>query len=142
MKDNKLDYACENQMSFDECLKEMERYKWETGQYMNLPEPEDAFKITDYIPQGCANAISRKSLCKITGLNDRAVRAMIEEARRETIIISNTDGTGYWVYPDNPTEHERELLEKYVRQQESRAKSIFYALYPARQMMKGGVENG
>ncbi len=35
-------YSCENQMSFDECLKEIEKYKWETGQYMNLPETEES----------------------------------------------------------------------------------------------------
>ena len=95
-------------------------------------------KITDYIPKGYENAISRKSLCIKTGLKDRVVRNLIEEARRDTIIISNTDGSGYWIYHDNPTEQEKELLIKYVKQQESRAKSIFYALYPARMMMKGG----
>ncbi len=35
-------YFCDNQMSFNECLEEMDRYKWETGQYMNLPEMEDS----------------------------------------------------------------------------------------------------
>lgn len=35
------DYFCDGQMSFDECLREMDAYKWETGQYMNLPETED-----------------------------------------------------------------------------------------------------
>lgn len=34
-------YECENQMNFEECLKEIDRYKWETGQYMNLPEMEE-----------------------------------------------------------------------------------------------------
>ena len=34
-------YSCEGQMNFDECLKEMDAYKWETGQYMNLPETEE-----------------------------------------------------------------------------------------------------
>ena len=98
--------------------------------------------ITDYIPTGSNNAISRKNLCAVTGLSDRIVRGLIEEARRETIIISNNDESGYWLYPDFPTEQEKELLRKFVKQQESRAKSIFYALYPARQMMKGGAENG
>ena len=98
-------------------------------------------KITDYIPKGHKNAISRKNLCAKTGLNDRVVRNMIEESRRDTIIISNNDGSGYWIYPDDPTEHEIMLLRKYVKQQESRAKSIFYALYPARQMMKGVSNN-
>lgn len=38
---SKSDYSCDNQMNFDECLKEMENYKWQTGQYMNLPETEE-----------------------------------------------------------------------------------------------------
>lgn len=98
--------------------------------------------IVEYIPKGYENAISRKNLCAATGLSDRIVRRLIEEARRNTIIISNDDGTGYWIYPDNPTNEEKNLLCKYVKQQESRAKSIFYALYPARQMMKGAAQNG
>lgn len=98
--------------------------------------------IIEYIPEGYKNAISRKNLCIATGLNDRMIRKLIEEARRETIIISNDDGSGYWIFPENPTEIEMNLLKKYVKQQESRAKSIFYALYPARQMMKGSASNG
>lgn len=34
-------YFCDDQMTFEECLQEMDFYKWETGQYMNLPETED-----------------------------------------------------------------------------------------------------
>lgn len=98
--------------------------------------------IIEYIPKGYKNAISRNNLCLLTGLNDRAVRSLIEEARRNTVIISNADGSGYWIYPDNPTKREKQLLEKYVKQQESRAKSIFYALYPARKLMKGGAADG
>lgn len=98
--------------------------------------------IVDYIPEGFENAISRKNLCIATGLQDRVVRRLIEEARRETIIIANDDGSGYWLYPNNPTEEEKILLKKFVKQQESRAKSIFYALYPARQMLKGRANNG
>lgn len=98
--------------------------------------------IVEYIPKGHKNAISRNDLCRQTGLSDRVIRGLIEEARRETIIISNNDGSGYWLFPENPTEQEKEMLRRYVKQQESRAKSIFYALRPARQMMKGGVNNG
>ena len=98
--------------------------------------------IVEYIPTGINNAISRKNLCKATGMSDRIVRRLVEEARRETIIISNNDGSGYWIYPENPTEREKELLCRFVKQQESRAKSIFYALYPARQRMKEVQNNG
>lgn len=38
---SKLNYSCENQMTFEECLKEIEEYKWQTGQYMPLPIMED-----------------------------------------------------------------------------------------------------
>lgn len=98
--------------------------------------------IIDYIPKGHANAISRKNLCIVTGLQDRVVRRLIEEARRHTIIIANDDGSGYWRFPDEPTEEEVALLHKFVHQQESRAKSIFYALYPARKAIKEGGANG
>lgn len=100
------------------------------------------FSIIDYIPEGSEHAISRKNLCRITGLSDRLVRNLIEEARRETIIISNNDGSGYWLFPEHPTDKEKDLLNRYVKQQESRAKSIFYALRPARLRTKGGAENG
>ena len=98
--------------------------------------------IVDYIPEGLERAISRKELSRLTGLTDRNVRNLIEAARRETIIISNTDGSGYWLFPENPTNQEKEMLYKFVKQQESRAKSIFYALRPARLFMKEGAENG
>ena len=95
--------------------------------------------IVDFIPEGYEKAISRKDLCCITGLSDRVVRSLIEEARRENIIISNNDGSGYWLYPEHPTDTEKQLLQRYVKQQESRAKSIFYALRPARLKTKGGA---
>lgn len=38
---SKSNYFCDNQMTFEECLKEMEEYKWQTGQYMPLPKRED-----------------------------------------------------------------------------------------------------
>lgn len=100
---------------------------------------QKTINIVDYIPEGSERAISRKDLCRLTGLTDRNVRSLIEEARRETIIISNTDGSGYWLFPENPTNHEKQLLYKFVKQQESRAKSIFYALRPARLKTKGGA---
>lgn len=97
--------------------------------------------IIDFIPEGYENAISRKNLCTLTGLSDREVRNLIEEARRNTIIISNNDGSGYWLYPQKPSKKDKELLYKYVKQQESRAKSIFYALKPARKLIKEGAED-
>ena len=50
--------------------------------------------ITEYIPKGRKNAISRKSLSACTGLPDRQVRRLIAEARAngEPIVGSPTGG--------------------------------------------------
>ena len=45
---SKSDYSCEGQMTFDECLQEIENYKWETGQYMNLPVIEQEEKENEH----------------------------------------------------------------------------------------------
>ena len=39
--------------------------------------------ITEYIPYGRKNAVSRHELQRRTGLPDRTVRALIEDARRK-----------------------------------------------------------
>lgn len=44
---SKSNYVCDNQMTFEECLKEMEEYKWQTGQYMPLPEWEETENAKD-----------------------------------------------------------------------------------------------
>ena len=117
---SKFNYQCDNQMSFEDYLKEEEKIKWDTGQYMNLPEIDDeAMDITKYIPIGYENAISRKDLCGKTGFKDRKIRELIEEARRDTIIISNNDGSGYWIFPEEPTEKEIEMLKKCALEQEN-----------------------
>lgn len=36
--------------------------------------------ITDFIPYGRENAISRQALAQLTGMDDRQVRRMIEDA--------------------------------------------------------------
>lgn len=37
---SKSNYSCDDQTSFEDCLKEIDSYKWDTGQYMNLPQTE------------------------------------------------------------------------------------------------------
>lgn len=60
-------------------------------------------KITDYIPVGSKNAVSRRELRMITGLTDRKLRREIQSARRD-MPICNT-GTGYFIPdPSNPAD--------------------------------------
>lgn len=86
--------------------------------------------ITNYIPKGKENAITRKDLCKITGLSDRNVRERISQARRETVIINLQNGKGYY----QPTEAAE--IEQFVRQETARLKSIGWSLKAARNALK------
>ena len=76
--------------------------------------------IIDYIPYGKDNAISRKQLCNLSGLPDRVMRKEIEKARQEYAILNAQDGSGYF----RPTDEEKALVERWLRQERSRSKSI------------------
>ncbi len=86
--------------------------------------------IIDYIPEGKDNAITRETLCELTGLKDRVVREAISQTRRDTAIINNQDGRGYYK-PSN-----KEEIERYIQQESARAKSIFWCLRGARKALK------
>lgn len=83
--------------------------------------------IVDFIPVGKDQAISRRLLRTLTGLNDRDVRKEIANARRHTCIINNQDGNGYYI-PEDKSE-----VEGYIKQEESRAKTILYNLNGAKE---------
>lgn len=75
--------------------------------------------ITDFIPTGKENAVTREYLCGVMGMTDRAVREEIEQARRRGVIIVNAqDGAGYY-----QTESLEEIKRQYNRNAR-RAKSI------------------
>ena len=78
-----------------------------------------AASITDYIPIGKENAVTRAHLRAVTGLPDRKIREEIEQARRKgAIIINAQDGAGYY-----QSEDIRDIAKQY-RQNERRALSI------------------
>ena len=93
--------------------------------------------IADFIPVGKDNAISRSQLVKLTGLSDRIVRDMIALGRRNTAILNLQNGAGYYI----PSESDRADIERYVRQEEARAKSIFWSLRGAKTALRK-CENG
>ena len=78
-----------------------------------------AASITDYIPIGKENAVTRAHLRAVTGLPDRKIREEIEQARRKgAIIINAQDGAGYY-----QSEDIKDIAKQY-RQNERRALSI------------------
>lgn len=86
------------------------------------------YTITNRIPHGQENAITRKELCTQTGLSDRMVRLLIEKARKEYCILNLGDGAGYF----QPTLEEKKLVARWVRQETRRINSINESLMGAR----------
>ncbi len=90
-------------------------------------------KLLDYIPYGRENAITRSNLCKVSELDDRVVRERIGQLRRDNVILNLQDGSGYFrpLLPD-----ESELVERFVKQETKRLKSIGWSLKAARKAVK------
>ena len=82
--------------------------------------------IADLIPQGRDNAISRKELLNLCVLHDlcktdREMRRLIEIARIDYVILNNSSFGGYY----RPSLDDMQDLQRYIRQEEKRAKSTF-----------------
>lgn len=81
--------------------------------------------ILNLIGTGEENAIHLDELMNLTGMGNRELRKCIETLRRSgAVIISNQNG---YFQPLRPHE-----VERYVKQETGRAKSIFYTLKAAR----------
>lgn len=108
----------------------MERFAVYTPKAAPTPP---AITIIDLIPVGRDNAISRDylvTLCVQNGLvdenkspesKDRAMRRLLERARLDYTILNLSDGEGYY----RPSKDDLQDLQKYIRQEESRAKATF-----------------
>lgn len=84
--------------------------------------------IADLIPVGRENAIKREELlksCIQNGIatNDRQMRDKIARAKKKDyVILNNSDSRGYY----RPAfEDDMQDLQRYIRQEEKRAKSTF-----------------
>lgn len=92
-----------------------------------------AITIIDLIPVGRDNAISRDylvTICVQKGLvdqklrpesRDRAMRRLLEKERLDYTILNLSDGEGYY----RPSRYDLQDLQRYIRQEENRAKSTF-----------------
>ncbi len=98
--------------------------------------------IIDLMPEGSENAISREALlnkCALFGLafNDRQMRKLIEEARKESVILNLSDGRGYF----KPGKNDKDKLRHYVNQEHDRSIAILRNLKMANNLL-ADYENG
>lgn len=85
-------------------------------------------ELLDHIPKGRDNAVTRQTLCQLTGLTDRNVREGISLLRRDTPIISS--GKGYYLPESN------EEVQQWIERETKRAKSIFWSMGGAKEYLK------
>lgn len=91
--------------------------------------------ISDYVPKGKENAVSKDVLVKIAGANERTVRKNLKEENERLIneegvaIVSTANRNGYWKSDDLAE------LEAYEREQTHRAEMIFENLRPIRALI-------
>lgn len=99
---------------------------------------ETILTIADLIPVGRENAISKErlmQLCITSGLIDdsttdknRLMRRLIAKDRVDFVILNLSDGNGYY-----RVSHDDLLdLQRYIKQEESRAKKVFKNITLAR----------
>lgn len=92
--------------------------------------------ITDYIPVGRENAVSRAYLASMLGVSDRKMRKMIEDERRAGAIILNAqDGKGYYMTDD------LDEMERQYRQDTARAMAILTRRKALRKRLKAAGRN-
>lgn len=86
--------------------------------------------IEDFLGYGIENAKTREELCRITGLSDRMLRRLIEEAReRGALIVAGDGGEGYYI-----TDDLTDIARQY-RVDKSRALAVLKRLKTMRRML-------
>lgn len=89
-----------------------------------------ACAVAAHLNEGAENAVSRETLCRLTGMQDREVREVISKIRRYVPVLSF--GNGYFI----PAASEKHLINRWLEQEQSRAKSIFWSMRGARKAVK------
>lgn len=92
--------------------------------------------IVHFIPKGKANAVTRAQLRIATGMSDRKIRDAIADARRDTPIINDQSGRGYYI----PTAEELPEARKCLEQEKRRAKSIFWSMKALKAFVEGRAD--
>ena len=93
--------------------------------------PENQIRVLNALKFGKENAIRRRELVALTGLDDRTVRRAIQDLRRTYIILNDQDGQGYY------RTYDLDKLQRAWRQERSRALAILAGMKPMRTLLKG-----
>lgn len=98
------------------------------------------YSVYNALGVGAKNAQTRKELCHSVGCSDRMLRKAIEDLRRNRAIITNDDGTGYYI--PATTDEGRKETWYWLCRQKKRMKSIKRALRGAERFVNTRTETG
>lgn len=124
-----------------EAIQESKMERFYIYQPKGIPQSQE-HAIVDYIPVGRNNAITRTellNLCIRNGLvsgelshttQDREMRRLIEKARLDYTILNLSNGNGYY----RVSRDDLQDLQRYIRQEEKRAKSTFKNISMAKKL--------
>ena len=91
--------------------------------------------ILSAIGTGEENAVNAAHLTQLTGLTVRELRQTVEKLRRDGYVILSSN-SGYY-YPATAAE-----LERHIKKEERRARSIFFTLRSARELRAKWTDSG
>lgn len=92
--------------------------------------------IYDLLPVGAENAVSRRELSALTGIEDRQLRRQIAQERRAgVLILSSTESNGGYYRAAS-----REELQRYVRSMQSWSKEILTVIRTAEEALQNYYE--
>ena len=91
---------------------------------------KEQIDITEFIPRGRKNSVSRWTLRHMVNMNDRKTRRAIEKARETVPIVSREDGGGYFLPTSAPDDLEE--LRAYIGREQKRAYSCLKGLKAAK----------
>ena len=99
-------------------------------------EQKQKTSIFDLLPVGAENAVSRRELSALTGIEDRQLRRQIAKERRAgVLILSSSESNGGYYRAAS-----REELQRYVRSMQSRSKEILTVIRKAEEALQNYEE--
>lgn len=91
-------------------------------------------RIMQALKTGENNAVSLADMCRVSGINNRATRQIIEDLRRSGVVIISSN-KGYYL-PETLEE-----VRHYINKESKRAKSIFYTIQSAKVLEKKMIDS-
>ena len=130
-------YACHKESHFVNTI-QGRRYVGPGRRNMTTEYEVIKYAVYNSLGVGKKNAKTRKELCSCVKCSDRVLRKAIEDLRRDRVIITDDNGTGYYI----PTSDNggKSATEYWISRQKKRIRAIRKSLRGAQQFVSGDYQ--